>query len=404
MSGSTSADPRFALDLVRMRRERHDKLQAAMAEQGLDALVLLTSGNVLYSTGVRAVLTDTARTYQQRAIGVVLVGAPFPFLFSPFPDGAPPELPADHLLPALWPETDEGVEDMGRRLKSLFGGQDVRRVGYDDATAPMHLGLPALLAPAELVDCTGLLTQARLFKTPDELECMRRSWAVNEAANHAAEEVLRPGARLTDLSAAYYRRLFDEGAVCNFLDPVFQAMPVNIADGPWSTNGDVPFNLVTTDHILRDGDVVWTDTVMGYEGYASDVGRTWVVGEPSPRLAELYERWQAITDAVIDRIGPGVTGAELTKVATDLNGGTKPWLAHFFLAHGLGLEGGEPQHIGSDKGPEYDEQFVLQPGMAIVVEPVTWEDGHCGWRCEELLFVTDDGHELVSRYRNAPFQ
>ena len=41
-----------------------------MAEQGLDALVLLTSGNVLYSTGVRAVLTDTARTYQQRAVSV----------------------------------------------------------------------------------------------------------------------------------------------------------------------------------------------------------------------------------------------------------------------------------------------------------------------------------------------
>ena len=73
-----------------MRRERHAKLQAAMAEQGLDALVLLTSGNVLYSTGVRSVLTDTARTYQQRAIGVVVAGAPFPFLFSPFPDGAPP--------------------------------------------------------------------------------------------------------------------------------------------------------------------------------------------------------------------------------------------------------------------------------------------------------------------------
>ena len=42
--------------------------------------------------------------------------------------------------------------------------------------------------------------------------------------------------------------------------------------------------------------------------------------------------------------------------------------------------------------------------MAIVVEPVTWRDGHAGWRCEELVFVTEDGSELVSRYPNEPFQ
>ena len=76
----------------------------------------------------------------------------------------------------------------------------------------------------------------------------------------------------------FLRRLFELGATCNFLDPVFQAMPERIADGPWSTNNDVPFNLITVDHIVSEGDVIWTDTVMGYEGYASDVGRTWVAG------------------------------------------------------------------------------------------------------------------------------
>jgi len=240
-------------------------------------------------------------------------------------------------------------------------------------------------------------------KTPDELQCMRRSWEINEAATYAAEQILRPGVRLTELSGAFFRRLFALGATSHFLDPVFQAMPERIADGPWSTNGDVPFNLVTTDHIVSDGEVIWTDTVMGYEGYASDVGRTWVVGRPSQHVRGLYERWQEITDAVIAEIRPGVTGAVLTRTATELNGGKKPWLDHFFLAHGLGLEGGEPQQIGSDRGQEFDEQFVLEPGMAIVVEPVTWQDGHAGWRCEELVFVTDGGYELVSRYPNEPF-
>ncbi len=399
----TMVGPTRDLDLARMRRERHGRLQQAMREQGIDALLLLTSGNVMYATGARHVMADNGRTYQLRNIALVLADAPAPHLFTPLLEGAPRDLPDDHLHPALWPETDEGVEDMARRLKDVLGGWDVRSLAVDDLTAPMYFGLPSLLAPAELVEAGQLLTSARVRKTPDELECMRHSWEINEAATYAAEQILRPGVRLTELSGAFFRRLFALGATSNFLDPVFQAMPERIADGPWSTNGDVPFNLVTTDHIVSDGEVIWTDTVMGYEGYASDVGRTWVVGRPSRQLRGLYERWQEITDAVIAEIRPGVTGTVLTHTATELNGGKKPWLDHFFLAHGLGLEGGEPQQIGSDRGQEFDEQFVLEPGMAIVVEPVTWQDGHAGWRCEELVFVTDDGHELVSRYPNEPF-
>ena len=388
------------LDLARMRRERHARLQAEMRRHGLDAVLLLTTGNVMYATGARHVMADNGRSYQLRNIALVLADSPAPHLFTPLPEGAPPDLPSDHLHAALWPETEEGVEDMARRLKDVLGDRDVRSIGVDDMTAPMYFGLPSLLAPAELVEAGHVLTAARVLKTTDELECMRRSWEINEAATYAAEQVLRPGARLTDLTGAFYRTLFELGATSNFLDPVFQAMPDRIADGPWSTDGDVPFNLVTTDHVVSDGEVVWTDTVMGYEGYASDVGRTWVVGRPSPTLRSLYEHWQEITDAVISEIRPGVTADVLTKTAVELNGGKKPWLDHFFLAHGLGLEGGEPQQIGSDRGQEYDEQLVLEPGMAIVVEPVTWEDGHGGWRCEELLFVTEDGHDLVSRYPN----
>ena len=127
-------------------------------------------------------------------------------------------------------------------------------------------------------------------------------------------------------------------------------------------------------------------------------------GAPSRKLRDLFARWKDIIEPVTAAIRPGVTGTELTKIAIDANGGTKPWLDHYFLAHTLGLEGGEPQRIGSDAGPEYDEQFVLEPGMTIVLEPVTWEDGHAGYRCEELVFVTDDGYEQVSQYPNEPFE
>src|SRR5262245_42102769 len=391
------------LDLARMRRERCAKLDAAMERDGIDALLLLTSGSVLYATGAWMLAADNGRATHQRVGALVVRGEAAPHLFTPYPEGAPPELPGDHLHPPLWPETDAGVEEMARTVAELAGGR-ARRIAVDDFTAPMWFRLPKLLSPAELPSALPLLTACRLHKTPDEQECMRRSWWMNEAASQAAEQALRPGVRMTDLSGAYLRRLFEVGATQNFLDPVFQCMPERISDGPWSTNGDVPFALVTADHVAREGDVVWTDTVSSYEGYASDVGRTWVVGRPSVRLRDLYRRWQEITDVVIDAIRPGVTGSELVRIATRANGGKRPWLDHYFLAHTLGLEGGEPQRIGSDAGPEVDDHLVLEPGMAIVVEPVTWEDGYGGWRCEELVFVTHSGREKVSRYPNEPFE
>jgi Xaa-Pro dipeptidase len=398
-----SAASSHALDLARMRSERMAKLQRAMDRDGLDALLLLTSGSVLYATGAWMPAADNGRATHQRVCALVLRGEASPHLFTPHPEGAPPELPREKLRPPLWPETDAGVEELARCLGERLGA-GARRIAVDDWTMPMWLRLRKLLAPVEIGNAGALLSACRLHKTPDEQECMRRSWWMNEAASQAAEQALRPGVRMTELTGVYLRHLLELGATCNFLDPVFQIMPECIADGPWSTNGDVPFALVTGDHVARHGDVVWTDTVSGYEGYASDVGRTWVVGRPSAELRDLYLRWQEITDAVIDAIRPGVTGAELVRIATRANGGKRPWLDHYFLGHTLGLEGGEPQRFGSDAGAEVDEQLVLEPGMAIVIEPVTWKEGHAGWRCEELLFVSEDGHERVSRYPNEPFE
>ncbi len=387
------------LDLARLRRERFAKLQAALRDQALDALLLLGTGNVIYASGAGNVLADNNRRYQDRIVVLVVADEEQPHVFTSYRDGIPPDLAADHVHSPVYLETEAGVRAFAQTIHELTGGS-VARMAVDDYTAPMWFHLPVALPGTELVDAVPLMTAARVIKTRDEQECMRRSWEINEAATYAAEQILRPGIRLTDLTAVFLRRLFELGATCNFLDPVFQAMPERIADGPWSTNNDVPFNLITVDHVISEGDVIWTDTVMGYEGYASDVGRTWVAGRVSPTLRELRTRWQEITDGVIEQLKPGVTGDVLTRIAIEANGGTKPWLDHFFLAHGLGLEGGEPQQVGADRGPEFDEKFVLEPGMAIVIEPVTWLDGHAGWRCEELVFITDDGHERVSNYPN----
>src|SRR5262245_27308019 len=87
-----------------MRAERHARLQHHMT-----ALVLLGTSAVAYATGADAPATDSGRAAFLRPVAVVVAGADHPHLFTPYPEGAPPDLPADHLHPAVYPDVDDGA-------------------------------------------------------------------------------------------------------------------------------------------------------------------------------------------------------------------------------------------------------------------------------------------------------
>src|ERR1700749_1122149 len=108
-------------DLGRMRRETGARLRSAMADRGVDALILLGNNSVVYATGVSWPLGDAGLSYVERPVAVVLADDPHPHLFLPFREGAASEsgLPADHLHGPVYLEFDEGVENFARVLEDL---------------------------------------------------------------------------------------------------------------------------------------------------------------------------------------------------------------------------------------------------------------------------------------------
>ena len=52
--------------------------------------------------------------------------------------------------------------------------------------------------------------------------------------------------------------------------------------------------------------------------------------------------------------------------------------------------------VGTDLGDAFDESLVLASGMVLVFEPVIWDDGHGGFRAEEIVAVTDDGADVLT--------
>jgi Xaa-Pro aminopeptidase len=388
-----------------MRSERHARLQAELDRRDVPAMLLTCSGAVQYAVGPSVVTGDGGRATHQRTSALVVAGDDRPHLFTPHPDGAPPELADDHVHPALYLESPGGAAAAWDAVCELAGGPPAR-LAADDLGAALHHSLAGSLGADGLVDAARLLGPARLCKTPDELACIRAAQHLNETAMYEVQRALRPGIRQTDLTGVLLRTAFELGATANSIDPIWQVMGRSRADGPFTTNGDVAFPLVTTDRVLEEGDVLWTDSGLQVHGYNSDFGRTWIVSDdprPSPRQADQFERWRAVVGAVLDRVRPGATGADLTGAARAAAGGDTPWLAHFYLVHGLGTESAEGPLIGTDAGPEADARLVLAPGMVLVIEPVIWDDGEGGYRSEEIVAVTDEGWVALSDHPYDPF-
>ena len=387
-----------------MRRETGARLRSAMADRGVDAMILLGNNAVVYATGTSWPLGDAGLSYVERPVAVVLADDEWPHLFLPFREGAAQEsdLPADHLHGPVYLEFDEGVENFARVLADLIPAGAV--IAVDECTGAMSRAAKLLFRSGAPVDAAAVVSAAKVIKTADELACMRTAIRITDEAMVDVHKALAPGIRQIDLSASFLRRAFELGATASMLEPIWQVMPQSKADGVWTTHGDLALPLLTTERELAEGDVLWTDVSITYRGYCSDFGRTWIVGrDPTPRQQAQFQRWREIMTAVLDVTRAGATAADLGRAATQANGGSRPWLPHFYLGHGIGVNAAEMPMIGTDLGDEFDENFVLQPGMVLVLEPVVWEDGTGGYRSEEVLVITEEGWTRLTDYPYDPY-
>jgi len=359
---------------------------------------------VTYATGVSWPLLDAGLSHVERPVAIVLASDEHPHVFVPFREGAwaEPHVPADHLHGPVYLEFDEGVEGFARVVADLIPRGAV--VAVDEMTGAMRRGAHRLFGGTTPPDATVVVAAAQLVKTPDEISCIRTACRITEQAMVDVQKRLVPGVRQIDLSAAFVRQAFELGATTNMLEAIWQVMPTSRADGVWTTHGDLALPLLTTERELEAGDVLWTDVSITYAGYCSDFGRTWLVGDdPSPQQHEQFHRWRTILDAVLAVVKPGATSGDLARAAIAANGGTKPWLPHFYLGHGIGTYPAETPMIGTDLGEEFDDNFVFPVGMALVLEPVVWQDGTGGYRSEEIVVTTDDGWNRITDYPYAPY-
>jgi Xaa-Pro aminopeptidase len=390
-----------SIDFGRMRAQRRDRLQQAMEQAGLDAVLLLGQANQEYA-GVGRPASDAMRVHHEPVV-VLMPASGLPHVWTPFPHHVDPAIPADHVHRELLVEYPEGVAALAHACTDLV--PSARRIGVDELTSPMVPGLGDLFPGVELVDASAATVPARLVKTSDEVECLRTSQRLAEESMVDVEAAVRPGVRQNELSAIFLRRAIELGISWSCIDPIWSPTPLSCAGGTRTTNGDVGFPLASNDRFLSDGELILCDVGTVWNGYHSDFGKTWLCSHdprPSDELRRCYERWRVAIDVAYAAIKPGRTCADVARDVAAVE--PKYKVDHFYLAHGTGCDSAEAPFIGSELGPEIEDAIELLPGMTFVLEPVIWHDGVGGYRSEEVVVVTDAGCERLSTYGYSPFE
>jgi Xaa-Pro aminopeptidase len=344
---------------------RPEKVSAAIAERELDLLLVSHLVNVRWLTGftgsaaAAVVGSDTRRFLTD-----------FRYLSQ-----------SEEQLDASWER--EIVQDL---LEAAAGGlprEGTLRLGFDDEhlSVKSHARLRELVpSGVELVAAGGLVEDLRMVKDPEEVERIRAAALLADAA---LERVLERGlAGRTELEVA-----FDLETEVRRMGASGPSFPSIIASG---AHGALP-HAEPRDVEIPEGVLVTIDWGAQLDGYASDCTRTYATGPISDRDRDVYDLVQRAQAAGLAAVRPGPTGREVDAVAREIidDAGHAEHFGHG-LGHGVGLEVHEGPRL-SRKG-----EVALAPGQIVTVEPGVYVPGEVGVRIEDLVAVTESGHDVLS--------
>lgn len=233
---------------------------------------------------------------------------------------------------------------------------------------------------ATLEPVSGLIEKLRMKKSPEELEVLKAAAKIADDAFEHICSYIKAG--MTELEVSNELEFFmrSQGATSSSFDII-------VASGLRSA---LPHG-VASDKKIESGDLITLDFGALYNGYVSDITRTVAVGEPSDKLKEIYHVVLESQVLALEKIKPGMTGIEADAIARDYikSKGYGEAFGHS-TGHGIGLE------VHEGPGLSFRSETILEPGMAVTVEPGIYLPGIGGVRIEDDILITETGNERLT--------
>jgi Xaa-Pro aminopeptidase len=347
---------------------RLDALRAAL--DGCDALLVTTLANVRYLTGFTgsagvlavtadgALLTTDGRYRTQSAEQVDAAGAAVEIAIG-------------------------GLAEQRRLIQSFMGG--AARIGLeaDNVTWSAKRTWADILEQAELVPTSNAVEALREVKDAAEIARMERAAAIADAALYEVLPLMGQG-----VSEEHFALELDTAMRRGGAESV--AFETIVAAGE---NSAKPHHRPGS-RAIAHGDPVVVDFGATFEGYRSDMTRTFCVGaEPEGELARIFDVVKTSQAAGAAAVRPGISAKEVDDVCRDIinEAGWGDRFEHG-TGHGVGLDIHEAPTV-SQMGTA-----ILAPGFVVTVEPGIYLPGHGGVRVEDTLVVTEDGSRPLTNF------
>ena len=237
-----------------------------------------------------------------------------------------------------------------------------------------------------IIAAEGIFSELRKIKSKKEVERLEKSVAITEAAIEYSSRQVKSGMTERDLEKIYKKRLIELGA-----EPGFCL----IGFGPHSAESCIPSEIA-----LKEGDIVLYDVGCSYKGYASDIARTFLFEYSDSEIEMKYDILKKGMDKEISLIENGACTSDIFRETMRYirEEGAKRGIKNLsefkrhHLGHGIGISTYDDPLITLEKNE-------IESGMVMCVEPPYYEIGVGGIQVEDEIVVTG---KKVKRLSHAP--
>ncbi|MBW3096257.1 M24 family metallopeptidase [Pseudohoeflea coraliihabitans] len=354
--------------------QRIERVQSAMADSGLDVLLLHSPENIYYLTGYQ---TSGYFAYQ---VAFVPKDGPIRLLVRFLEHGNVGEYSwleeAD-----TWREGDDLVARTCGVLRETAPG--AMRIGLEKQTwfltAAMAEAVSAAVSPAEIVDASLLVDRVRLVKSPAEIACLRAAGRIAEIEQKVACDRIGDGVTEAEVAAA----VFEAGILAGC---EYTGLPHHIMSG---YRYDVCHANWTSKPIVN-GEMVLLELYGCVERYHATQMRTVCLGSPTSEVRDAVDLIIAAQDAAIAALRPGASALEVDRLVREPIRSIRP---DYFNRSGYSTGIGFPPRTAEWDAADFNEHVDWEVKEGMVFHMLGLAKG---FGISETVAVTRDGSERLT--------
>jgi Xaa-Pro dipeptidase len=358
------------------REARIAKAQGLMRQLGIAALLVEPGSSLIYFTGVRWSRSERLTCAIIPAEGEIGVVTPF------FEEPSVRESLAVAAQVRTWQEHEDPLALVAGWLRDRKLSSGV--VGIEETDRYFIVdGLKRNLPTATLRNAAPVVRGCRMIKSPAEIALMQRATDVTMAAYRETIPKVEAGMRPADIAAMMNQATASFGG-----EPEFALILLGEAAAYPHGSGKP--------QSVKPGEVVLMDCGCTFQGYQSDISRTFVFGEATAKQRKVWGEVQRGQQVAIETARVGAAAGSVDDAvrryyeSLGYGPGYKlPGLSHR-TGHGIGLDGHEPVNL------VHGEMTRLAPGMCFSDEPGIYIPGEFGVRLEDCFHMTEAGPKWFS--------